>query len=58
MDRDTIFALVCAALFAANRTDRHPTEVSEDVARTLEEGRLMTDAIVEDLARREPEVSA
>ena len=52
MERDAIFVQVCAALFAANRTDHHRTEVGEDVARTLDEGRVMTDAIVADLAAR------
>lgn len=52
MDREAIFVQVCAALFAANRTDKHPTDIDEDVARSLAEGSRMTDAIVEELAKR------
>lgn len=51
MEREVIFVQVCAALFAANRTDRHPTDVEEDVARTLEDAGRMTDAIVDTLTK-------
>jgi hypothetical protein len=51
MDRDAIFVQVCAALFAAYRTDKHATTADEDVARTLDEARTMTAAIVDALPK-------
>lgn len=51
MDRDAIFVQVCAALFAAYRTDKHATTADEDVARTLDEAHTMTAAIVDALPK-------
>lgn len=56
--RAEVYVQVAAALYAAHRTDPHPSSIEKDVGRTRESSRQVVDMIMAEVAEIEREDAA